>query len=112
MPHAIVVDDLHLSWPDGATLFDGLSFTVGPGRTALIGVNGSIRVAGSLGYLRQDLSLDADLSVDEVLGIARARWALWAIEGGAACSCSTSRPTTSTWTPAAGWTTPSRPGRG
>ena len=70
MSHAVVVDDPHFSWPDGDTLFDGLSFTVGPGRTALIGVNGSgksallrliagklvpssgsVRVAGRLGYL-------------------------------------------------------------
>jgi ATPase subunit of ABC transporter with duplicated ATPase domains len=102
MSFAIVVDDLHFSWPDGRTLFDGLSFTVGSGRTALVGANGSgkstllrliagelgpsggsVRVAGRLGYLRQDLTLDATLPVDEVLGIARARRALRAIEGGA-----------------------------
>jgi ATPase subunit of ABC transporter with duplicated ATPase domains len=101
MSHAIVVDDLHFSWPDGGPLFDGLSFTVGPGRTALIGTNGSgkstllrliagelvpsagsVRVAGSLGHLRQDLSLDAARPVDAVLGIARARRALRAIEQG------------------------------
>jgi ATPase subunit of ABC transporter with duplicated ATPase domains len=103
MSSAIVVDDLHFSWPDGAVLFDGLSFTVGPGRTALIGANGSgkstllrliagelspsggsVRVAGRVGYLRQDLTLDAALPVDEVLGIARARRALRAIERGEA----------------------------
>ena len=102
MSHANVVDDLHFSWPDGSILFDGLSFTVGPGRTALIGVNGSgkstllrliagelspsggsVRVAGRVGYLRQDLTLDAALPVDEVLGIAPARRALRAIEDGA-----------------------------
>jgi ATPase subunit of ABC transporter with duplicated ATPase domains len=101
MSHAIVVDDLHFSWPDGGTLFDGLSFTVGPGRTALIGVNGSgksallrliagelvpssgsVRVGGRLGYLPQDLTLDPALPIDEVLGIAQARWALRAIERG------------------------------
>jgi ATPase subunit of ABC transporter with duplicated ATPase domains len=102
MSHAIVVDDLHFSWPDGATVFDGLSFAVGPGRTALIGGNGSgkstllrliagelrpsggsVRIDGRPGYLRQDLTLDAALAVDEVLGIARARRALRAIERGA-----------------------------
>jgi ATPase subunit of ABC transporter with duplicated ATPase domains len=101
MSHAIVVDDLHFSWPDGGILFDGLSFTVGPGRTALIGVNGSgksallrliagklvpssgsVRVTGRLGYMPQDLTLDAALPIDEVLGIAQARWALRAIEQG------------------------------
>ena len=64
-------------WPDGDILFDGLSSTVGPGRIALVGANGSgrstllrliagglvatggsVRVAGRLGYLRQDLTLD------------------------------------------------------
>ena len=73
MSYAIVVDDLHFSWPDGGVLFNGLSFTVGPGRTALIGVNGSgkstllrliagelspsggsVRVAGRVGYLLSD----------------------------------------------------------
>jgi ATPase subunit of ABC transporter with duplicated ATPase domains len=102
MSFAIVVDDLHFSWPDGRTLFDGLSFTVGSGRTALVGANGSgkstllrliagelspsggsVRVAGRLGYLRQDLTLAAALPVDEVLGIARARRAIRAIEHGA-----------------------------
>jgi|SRR5215211_89152 len=77
MSHAVVVDDLQLSWPDGDILFDGLSSTVGPGRIALVGANGSgrstllrliagglvatggsVRVAGRLGYLRQDLTLD------------------------------------------------------
>ena len=116
MSYAIVVDDLHFSWPDGGVLFDGLSFTVGPGRTALIGVNGSgkstllrliagelspsggsVRVAGRVGYLRQDLTLDAALPVDEVLGIARARRALRAIEHGAvARSCSPTSATTGT----------------
>jgi ATPase subunit of ABC transporter with duplicated ATPase domains len=103
MSHAVVVDDLQLFWPDGDILFDGLSFTVGPGRTALVGANGSgrstllrliagglvatggsVRVAGRLGYLRQGLTLDAALPVDEVLGIARARRALRAIERGQA----------------------------
>ena len=101
MSSAIVVDDLHFSWPDGAVLFHGLSFVVGPGRTGLIGANvsgkstllrliagelgpsgGSVRVAGRVGYLRQDLTLDAALPVDEVLDIARARRALRAIEHG------------------------------
>src|SRR5215213_1325524 len=44
---------------------------------------GSVRVAGRVGYLRQDLTLDAARPVDEVLGIARARRALRAIEHGA-----------------------------
>jgi ATPase subunit of ABC transporter with duplicated ATPase domains len=103
MSQAIVVDDLQFAWPDGEVVFEGLSFVVGPGRTGLIGANGSgkstllrllagelaptggsVRVAGSLGHLPQDLTLDAGLPVDEVLGIARARRALQAIERGQA----------------------------
>jgi ATPase subunit of ABC transporter with duplicated ATPase domains len=103
MSQAIVVEDLQFAWPDGEVVFEGLSFAVGPGRTGLIGANGSgkstllrllagelapaggsVRVAGSLGYLPQDLTLDAGLPVDEVLGIAPARRALQAIEGGEA----------------------------
>jgi ATPase subunit of ABC transporter with duplicated ATPase domains len=95
MSHAIVVDDLRFAWPDGAVLFDGIGFAVGPGRNALIGANGagkstllrliagelvpsrgSVQVAGSLGWLRQDLTLAADLEVEEVLGVAPARRAL------------------------------------
>jgi ATPase subunit of ABC transporter with duplicated ATPase domains len=103
MSQAIVVDDLQFAWPDGEVVFEGLSFVVGPGRTGLIGANGSgkstllrllagelaptggsVRVAGNLGHLPQDLTLDAGLPVDEVLGSARARRALQAIERGQA----------------------------
>jgi ATPase subunit of ABC transporter with duplicated ATPase domains len=101
MQYAIVVNDLTFAWPDGQALFDGLTFAVGPGRTGLVGTNGSgkstllrlvagdlppgrgaVQIEGSLGYLRQDLTLDAGLPVDEVLGIAAARRALAAIEAG------------------------------
>jgi ATPase subunit of ABC transporter with duplicated ATPase domains len=105
MSHAIVVDDLRFARPDGAVLFDGIGFAVGPGRSALIGANGSgkssllrliagelvpsrgsVQVAGSLGWLRQDLTLAADLAVEAVLGITRARRALRAIEAGEAAA--------------------------
>jgi ATPase subunit of ABC transporter with duplicated ATPase domains len=101
MPQAIAVEELGFAWPDGQVVFDGLSFAVGPGRSGLIGANGSgkstllrllagelaptrgtVQVTGSLGHLRQDLTLAADLAVEEVLGIARARRALRAIERG------------------------------
>jgi ATPase subunit of ABC transporter with duplicated ATPase domains len=101
MSHAITVEHLRFAWPDGDVLFDGLSFAVGPGRTGLVGANGSgkstllrllagelaptagtVRVAGRLGYLRQDLTLDAGLAVEEVLGVAAARRAVRAIERG------------------------------
>jgi ATPase subunit of ABC transporter with duplicated ATPase domains len=101
MSHALVVRDLHFGWPEGDVVFDGLSFAVGSGRTGLVGANGSgkstlfrlvageltpqsgsVTVAGTLGYLRQDLTLDAVLPIDEVLGIDGVRRALRAIENG------------------------------
>ncbi|WP_107644964.1 ATP-binding cassette domain-containing protein, partial [Streptomyces sp. Ru87] len=43
---------------------------------------GSVRVAGDLGYLPQNLTLDTGLRVDEALGVAGVRAALHAIESG------------------------------
>jgi ATPase subunit of ABC transporter with duplicated ATPase domains len=87
--------------PDGTPLFDGLDLALGPGRTGLIGVNGSgkstllrliageltpaagtVRAAGDIGYLPQNLTLDTSRPVDEVLGIEGTRAALHAIESG------------------------------
>jgi ATPase subunit of ABC transporter with duplicated ATPase domains len=101
MTPAIVASSIRFAWPSGDVLFDGLTFTIGPGRTGLIGANGcgkttllrliagemaagqgSVQVTGSLGYLRQDLTLQSHLPVARVLGIARAREALRAIEAG------------------------------
>ncbi|MGP4111891.1 ABC-F family ATP-binding cassette domain-containing protein [Streptomyces sp. 4N509B] len=97
----ITVSGLRFAWPDGTSVFDGLDLAVGPGRTGLIGLNGTgkstllrliagelrpgagaVRVAGELGYLPQNLTLDTTRRVDEVLGIARTRAALHAIEAG------------------------------
>jgi ATPase subunit of ABC transporter with duplicated ATPase domains len=84
MSQAIVVDDLQFAWPDGEVVFEGLSFVVGPGRTGLIGANGSGK-STLLRLLAGELApTDAGLPVDEVLGIARARRALQAIERGQA----------------------------
>ncbi len=101
MSTAIVVQDLGFAWPDGDRVFESLSLTVGPGRTGLVGGNGSgkttllrliagrlrpsagsVHVAGSLGYLRQDITLDTSTRVDELLGIAGTRRALREIERG------------------------------
>ncbi|MFR9721767.1 ABC-F family ATP-binding cassette domain-containing protein [Streptomyces sp. MS19] len=89
------------AWPDGTPLFDGLDFAAGPGRTGLVGLNGSgkstllrivageltpaagtVRVGGEVGYLPQNLTLDTTRRVDDVLGVARTRTALHAIENG------------------------------
>jgi ATPase subunit of ABC transporter with duplicated ATPase domains len=101
MSHAVVINDLTFSWPDGRTVFAGLTCVLGAGRTGLIGANatgkstllrliagelrpvgGSVRANGPIGYLRQGLTLDARRPVDEVLGVARAHRALRAIERG------------------------------
>ncbi|MFG2222304.1 ABC-F family ATP-binding cassette domain-containing protein [Streptomyces sp. NPDC048644] len=92
---------LTFRWPDGTTVFDGLSLGIGRGRTGLIGTNGtgkstllrllagrlrptqgSVTVSGSLAYLPQDLTLDTALRVEAALGIAERRAALRAIEAG------------------------------
>jgi ATPase subunit of ABC transporter with duplicated ATPase domains len=101
MSTSIVCSDLSFTWPDGRTVFDGLDLVISSGRTGLIGANGSgkstlLRLAageltptrgsvttmGSLGYLPQQITLQAGLPVEQVLGIAQARAALAAIEAG------------------------------
>ncbi|WP_327702005.1 ABC-F family ATP-binding cassette domain-containing protein [Streptomyces decoyicus] len=98
---AIVCTGLGFTWPDGSPVLEDFPLAVGPGRTGLIGLNGagkstllkliagelaptagSIKVAGEVGYLPQHAPLDTELRVDEALGIAAARAALHAIEGG------------------------------
>ncbi|WP_330308966.1 MULTISPECIES: ABC-F family ATP-binding cassette domain-containing protein [unclassified Streptomyces] len=100
-PTSITCIDLSFTWPDGTAVFDGLQVSFGPARTGLVGVNGSgkstllrliageltpvdgtVRVAGEVGYLPQNVTLDTGLRVDEALGIAAARAALHAIEAG------------------------------
>lgn len=98
---AVTCSNLSFQWPDGTTLFDGLSLTVGRGRTGLVGTNGtgkstllrllagqlrpargSVTIGGSLAYLPQNITLDTALRVDRALGIAERRAALRAIEAG------------------------------
>ncbi|MBB4711137.1 ATPase subunit of ABC transporter with duplicated ATPase domains [Streptomyces luteogriseus] len=101
MSTSITVTSLAFTWPDGSPVFEGLDVAFGPGRTGLVGVNGSgkstllkliagelapvdgtVRVAGEVGYLPQNVTLDTTLRVDEALGIAAQRTALHAIETG------------------------------
>ncbi|WP_330286469.1 ABC-F family ATP-binding cassette domain-containing protein [Streptomyces sp. NBC_00576] len=98
---SISVTSLSFAWPDGTAVFEGLDAAFGPGRTGLVGVNGSgkstllkliagqlppadgtVRVAGDIGYLPQTVTLDTALRVEEVLGISAQRAALHAIEAG------------------------------
>lgn len=100
-PLSLTCTSLSFAWPDGTPVLDGLQIAFGPGRTGLVGVNGSgkstllkliagelvptdgtVRVAGEIGYLPQNVTLDTGLRVDEALGIAAARAALHAIESG------------------------------
>ncbi|MEU0585226.1 ABC-F family ATP-binding cassette domain-containing protein [Streptomyces sp. NPDC006132] len=101
MATSITVTSLSFTWPDGSPVFEDLDVAFGPGRTGLVGVNGSgkstllkliagelapadgtVRVAGEVGYLPQNVTLDTILRVDEALGIADKRAALHAIEAG------------------------------
>ncbi|MEU0342579.1 ABC-F family ATP-binding cassette domain-containing protein [Streptomyces bobili] len=104
MSSSITCTSLSFAWPDGTPVLDGLDVAFGPGRTGLVGVNGSgkstllkliageltpsdgtVRPAGEIGYLPQNVTLDTSLRVDEALGIATRRAALHAIEAGDVC---------------------------
>ncbi|GAB2881176.1 ABC-F family ATP-binding cassette domain-containing protein [Nocardioides pacificus] len=101
MPAVITLSGVGFHWPDGSPIVAGLDLAVGPGRSALVGVNGSgkstllrlvagqltptvgrVTVAGRVGYLPQDLTLDVAQRVDAFLGIAPVRRALSAIAAG------------------------------
>ncbi|TXS54553.1 ABC transporter ATP-binding protein [Streptomyces sp. uw30] len=101
MPTSISITSLSFTWPGAGAVFEGLDVAFGPGRTGLVGINGSgkstllkliagdlapadgaVRVAGEIGYLPQNVTLDTRLKVDEALGIAAKRAALHAIEEG------------------------------
>ncbi|QBJ96103.1 ABC-F family ATP-binding cassette domain-containing protein [Rhodococcus sp. ABRD24] len=98
---SISLSDLTFSWPDGTSVFDGLTAMIGSGRTGLVGRNGSgkstllrliagalrpdrgsVIAAGAVEYLPQDLTLDPRLRVDAILGIATIRQSLSRIESG------------------------------
>jgi ATPase subunit of ABC transporter with duplicated ATPase domains len=98
---SVTCSALSFQWPDGTTVFDGLSLSISRGRTGLVGTNGtgkstllrllagqlrpsqgSVTVDGSLAYLPQNITLDTTLRVDQALGIAERRTALRAIEAG------------------------------
>ncbi|CAL9612261.1 ABC-F family ATP-binding cassette domain-containing protein [Streptomyces sp. enrichment culture] len=101
MHTSLTCSSLSFSWADGTPVLDGLDISFGPGRTGLVGVNGAgkstllkliageltptegtVRVAGEVGYLPQNVTLDTASKVDEALGIAARRAALHAIEAG------------------------------
>lgn len=98
---SIVISHLSFAWPDDTPLFDGLTFTVGDGRTGLVAPNGAgksallrliagelrpsagmVTVDGTLGYLPQSLPYDAQRSVADALGIGPVMAALDALADG------------------------------
>ncbi|QDQ98156.1 ABC-F family ATP-binding cassette domain-containing protein [Tomitella fengzijianii] len=97
----IVVSDLAFHWPDGTVVFDGLTAAFPDGITALVGRNGagkttlfrlltgdpapgrgSVSTPQPVAVLPQDVTLDADRTVAETLGVSHARDALRRIEDG------------------------------
>ncbi|WP_166391872.1 ATP-binding cassette domain-containing protein [Nocardioides ochotonae] len=100
-PAAISFASVSLTWPDGTPGLRVLDLLVPPGRAGLVGANGAgkstllrlaagllapasghVRVAGEVGYLPQDLTLDVTRRVDDFLGVGGVRRALRAIEAG------------------------------
>jgi ATPase subunit of ABC transporter with duplicated ATPase domains len=90
-----------LTWPDGTVAFDGLDLLVSPGRSGLVGANGSgkstllklaasvlrpssgsVSLAGEVGYLPQDLTLDRSSRVDDLLGVGTSLRALRRLDAG------------------------------
>ena len=97
----IELRDVSYAWPDGTPVLDGLTASIGPGRTGLVAPNGagkttllrlltgeltptrgSVVVDGVLGHLPQDLTADAARTVADVLGVAPVLAAIAAVEGG------------------------------
>ncbi|MEO6956190.1 MAG: ATP-binding cassette domain-containing protein, partial [Antricoccus sp.] len=98
---SVTINDISFEWPDGSIIIDQLSVSFGRGRTGLVGDNGtgkstllrliarelrpsrgSITLAGSTGYVRQELVRGTGMTVSDILGITEKQDALAAIESG------------------------------
>ena len=98
---AVVLDGIILRWPDGTAALGGLDAAFNPGRTGLVGANGvgkttllrvvagelaptagSVSVRGQVRYLPQHITLQADATVADLLGVRDRLDALRAIEAG------------------------------
>ena len=101
MPSSVTLHQLCWSTPDNHQLFSGLDLSFGPGRTGLIGRNGtgkstllrivaglvhpasgSVSIAGSVGMLEQSVQVAPDETVADHLGIAPALALLARLEQG------------------------------
>ena len=101
MPASVSLHQLSYSTPDNQPLFTGLDLAFGPGRTGLIGRNGtgkstllrliaglvppaagSITLAGTLGMLEQSVQVEQDATVADHLGVSNAMVLLDRLEQG------------------------------
>ncbi len=101
MHPAVSLHNLTFAWPDGKVALEQLNGTFNPGKTGLIGSNGAgkstllrliagklkatsgkIRAQGDIGYLPQNLTLQADATIADLLGIRPTLNAMRAIEAG------------------------------
>ncbi|CAJ1498885.1 ABC-F family ATP-binding cassette domain-containing protein [[Mycobacterium] holstebronense] len=97
----VTLTDVGFTWPDGSAALAGVTGSFGSGRTGLVGANGAgkstllrliagqlrpttghITTVGQVAYLPQLLTLDGEVSIAELLGVADRLAALRAIEGG------------------------------
>ena len=97
----ISLSGVTFAWPDGSPALNGLDLLVPPGRSALVGANGAgkttvlrlvtgeltpaaghVAVRGRVGHLPQDVTLDAERTAVDFLGVATAVRALRAVEAG------------------------------
>ncbi|PPL14515.1 ABC-F family ATP-binding cassette domain-containing protein [Microterricola pindariensis] len=100
-PSSVTLNNVSFSWPDGTLALSALSGSFGTGRTGLVGGNGAgkstllrliarqlspstgqIAAPADIGYLPQNLALDAGATVAGLLGVADKLAALRAIESG------------------------------
>ena len=91
MPASVSLARLSWTTPDGTPLFTDLSLNFGPERTGLVGRNGTgkttllrliagalrpragnVRVAGTIGLLRQDIDADTGDTIADLFGVAPA----------------------------------------
>lgn len=98
---SVVLNDLTFTWPDGEIAVDGLSGAFGRGRTGLVGANGAgkstllrliagrlkptrgtVGVTGTVDYLPQHLTLEADASLADLLGVRAVVDAVRAVSAG------------------------------
>ncbi len=98
---AVLFNDVSFAWPDGSPLLRHVTTAFGPGRTGLVGANGTgkttllrlirgdlaptagrLTTSGNVVYLPQHVTLHADATIADLLGIRATVDALRAIELG------------------------------